>query len=200
MDATFDLDGAVLSFRVVPLLDVVNDRSRCEGIAVRNLREVAEQVVATGIGLDKAESLLVPALGSSLLVASRWWTSDAAAATSWCAAAAAKAATTAANTAFLLWRSTGHLLGTLLALAIVVHFHELHGRALLEHFPILDRREVAEEVFTPIVWLDEAKALRVPATRDAGGLAAAATTLGRTTTLAIPHCPLIESEIGRAHV
>eukprot|EP00966_Prymnesium_polylepis_P303733 7016543-Prymnesium_polylepis.1 len=114
LDPTLDLNSTVLTFALVKLLAEVHGGAGRKSIAVRDLGEVAEQIFAPGVGLDEAEALLVPALGSSLLKALRRRASHAAA-----TSLAAATATAAAAVASLLRGSTGHLLGAFLALALV---------------------------------------------------------------------------------
>ena len=76
---------------------------------------------------------------------------------------AAAATTTATTTSIINRDSTAHLLGPLLALALIIDLDELHRSSLLEGIAILDVGEVAEQILTTIFRGDETEATIGPA-------------------------------------
>ena len=101
-----------------------------QGVAVLDLGEVAEEVVAAVRRRDEAEALLaVPSLSRALGHTIRGRASHA----TRTAAAARAAAAAAASAPLLLGRAAGHLLRALLALAVVVLLDERYGRTLLRN-------------------------------------------------------------------
>ena len=110
------------------LLDEVHGGALAQRVAVLDLAEVAEEVVATVVWRNEAEALLaVPPLGRALGHTLGRRAGHAAAA----ATAAPAAAAAAASAPLLLGRAAGHLLGALLALAIVVLLNERYRGTLL---------------------------------------------------------------------
>mmetsp|Transcript_37612 Transcript_37612/g.106240 ORF Transcript_37612/g.106240 Transcript_37612/m.106240 type:complete len:209 (+) Transcript_37612:255-881(+) len=93
------------------------------------------------------------------------------------AAATAAAATVAPTTAVpapgggraaaLFVHATGHLLCAVLTAAVVVRLLELDRVTLSQSVAVFDGGEVAEDVFAPVVGLDEPEAAVVPAESDA---------------------------------
>mmetsp|Transcript_64773 Transcript_64773/g.148319 ORF Transcript_64773/g.148319 Transcript_64773/m.148319 type:complete len:305 (+) Transcript_64773:73-987(+) len=85
--------------------------------------------------------------------------------------AAAAAAAVAAAAARLLLGATGHLIGAVLATALVPGLGVLDLAALDEAPPVGDGGEVAEDILAAVVRLDESEPLLVPPERDASLLA-----------------------------
>ena len=139
------------------------------------------------VGVQKGKGRTRPALvGPTAAAAAEATIALATAAAAVAAAAEAAAADEAA--ALRLGGAAGHLLRTLLALALVERLHELDLGALDEALAVLDAREVAEEVLATVVRLDEAEALLVPAlgnTSRAATAAATAASAAPTVTTAI---------------
>ena len=70
--------------------------------------------------------------------------------------------------------AAGHVLGPVLALAVVKHLLKRHFGTLAELVPVRDRGKVAEDVIAAVVGLDEAETTVIPAGGDAGHLASTA--------------------------
>ena len=124
----------------------------------------------------------------------------AAAAATVTAATAAEAAAAAAT--LRLGGAAGHLLSTLLAFALIIGLLELNLGSLDQALAVLDAREVAEEVLTTVVGLDEAETLLIPAeghtSRATTAAAAAAAAVAAPTAVAAAIAATVTATVGTA--